>query len=145
MQSWYRKAGALLVGVLLLAAGGARAADAVLRNGDNYRLSAEVLPGSGPGNGRLALTLVPKGTWKITLEAPLKVGLEPPAGLELDSKALKKDDLKVKTKERARFELGFRAAPSSRHKLKLQFDFVLCDDKVCQKKKFEVEHLLVAP
>ncbi len=122
----------------LLVAGAARAEGKVLKEGDNYAWTSELLPGAVKGEGKLALTLVPRGKWKITLEAPLRVTLEPPAGLEVGQKLLKKEDLVVKTKERARFEVGYRTTAPGEHALKLTFDFVLCDDKICQKKRFDL-------
>jgi hypothetical protein len=125
--------------------GSARAEGQVLKQDENYVWTAALLPGAAKDQGKLALTLVPRGPWKITLEAPLKVGLEPPAGLSVAQKLLKKEDLVVKTKERARFEVGYQVTTPGMHPLKLSFDFVLCDDKICQKKKFDVEYPIPGP
>ncbi|HOX42844.1 MAG TPA: hypothetical protein PK668_04555 [Myxococcota bacterium] len=142
MRTWL---GVVALGALTAWAGPARAEGQVLKDGDNFVWTAELLAGAARGEGKLALTLVPRGKWKITLEAPLKVGLAPPAGLSVAKTLLKKDDLLVKTKERARFEVGYQVTSPGKHPLKLSFDFVLCDDKICQKKKFDVEYPIPGP
>jgi hypothetical protein len=135
----YRNTLIVMLNLAILAGcAAAFAADAkVLKAGDNYTVSATVRKPNADTKGLLGLVIEPKAGWKMSLEAPIKVMLTPADGLQLDKKLLKKDDLAEKTKQRYRFDVPYLSNGSAA--LKLKFDFVLCTDKMCQKKRFDVE------
>jgi hypothetical protein len=93
--------------------------------------------------GKLAIEIVPVGKkWKFAEKAPVIVDVEPPEGLKLENKKLRKKHLAVKELTRYRFEVPYQASAKQEYELKFKFDFVICTDTLCQKKRFELSYKL---
>jgi hypothetical protein len=136
--------------VALLAAGAlgpeeAAAEAEVIKKGDNYRVRAAVAAGSaGAASGELRIAIEPTGKWKMDRDkGPATLTLEPPAGLKLERERYEKSDAEWKKGgERIRYRIPFERSAKGPHTVKLGFRFVLCTDKLCQMKRFELDYQL---
>ena len=115
----------------------------VVKTGDNYRILMGQLP-DGPKSlsGKIAIEIGVLGNWKLNKPAPLIVDLKAPAGIEIAKKKLRKKDLKILENKKCRFEVPYRAMQKGSFGVDLKFDFVLCNDTLCQKKRFELSYSL---
>ncbi len=143
-----RRTYGIIFGLSLLALLGACRAEAggglkVVKTGDNYRILMGQLP-DGPKSlsGKMAIEIGVVGKWKINKPAPLIVNLKVSDGLDIATKKLRKKDLKILENKKCRFEVPYKAARKGSFSVGLKFDFVLCSDTLCQKKRFELSYSL---
>jgi len=142
-----RSYGIVLCFSLLAFLGACRAETAsglkVIKTGDNYQILIGQLPESSKSlSGKMALEIKVVGNWKLNKPAPLIVDLKIPADLEIKKNKLRKSDLKLIENKRCRFEIPYKASKKGTYKVDLKFDFVLCNDTLCQKKRFELSYKL---
>ncbi len=138
-------AAAAVVALLAVGAFGPEAAAAeaeVIKKGDNYRVRAAVA--AGAAKGELTIAIEPTGKWKMDRDkGPATLTLEPPAGLKLERERYEKSDAEWKKGgERIRYRIPFERSAKGPHTVKLGFRFVLCTDKLCQMKRFELDYRL---
>jgi len=134
----------------LLAAGAfgpeaAAAATEVIKKGDNYRVRATVAQADGgAGKGELGIAIEPTGKWKMDRDkGPATLTIEPPAGLEFERKRYEKTDAEWKKGGKLiRYRIPFERSAKGPHTIGLGFRFVLCTDKLCQMKRFELDYRL---
>jgi hypothetical protein len=144
-----RPANPILVLLVLLLAGLVCCAEAsadtsVIKSMDNYKILAGTqVDKHDKLKGNLVIEIVPLGKqWKFAEKAPVIVDIETPAGLRLEDTKLRKQHLAVKDLKRYRFEVPYQAAAKQEYELKFKFDFVICTDTLCQKKRFELAYKL---
>lgn len=115
----------------------------VVKTGDNYQiLMGKLADGAKKLAGKMAVEIKVVGDWKINKPAPLILNLKVPAGLDISNKKLRKKDLKSFEKKKCRFEIPYKASKKGAYQVGLGFDFVLCNDTLCQKKRFELSYKL---
>jgi hypothetical protein len=122
----------------------ANADTSVIKSMENYKiLVGTTADPADQRKGKLAIEIVPVGKkWKFAEKAPVIVDVEPPEGLKLENKKLRKKHLAVKELTRYRFEVPYQASAKQEYELKFKFDFVICTDTLCQKKRFELSYKL---
>jgi hypothetical protein len=122
----------------------ASADTSVIKSGDNYQiLAGATADKADKRKGKLVIEIVPVGKeWKFAEKAPVIVDLETPGGLKIENAKLRMKDLAVKELKRYRFEVSYRASAKKEYELKMKFDFVICTDTLCQKKRFELAYKL---
>lgn len=126
---------------LWLSCATAAASPTVIKKGDNFNVSAETKLDSLKGT--LVIVIEPNSGFKVDPEkGPADVTFDPPAGVTFEKKAWTKADGKFEGTQRLRFEVPFGLQKPGAHKLKIAFRFVLCNDTICQMKRFEVEYAL---
>jgi len=116
----------------------------VIKSQENYKiLAGAVVDQADKLKGKLLLEIVPVGkVWKFAEKAPVIVDVEPPEGLKLENTKLRMKHLKIKELKRYRFEVPYQASAKKDYELKFNFDFVICTDELCQKKRFELSYKL---
>jgi hypothetical protein len=83
--------------------------------------------------GELKLLIKAAEGYKVSAEAPLKIGLDAP-GLDLSKKQLGHDDKKDKKSEAPEFTVSFGAASAGDKAIAVDAMFFVCNDKVCERK-----------
>ena len=139
-------------GLMILALGALAACQAQasegpkeLRKGDNYKVFAATKASADkPLSGELELKIVKQGKeWKLTTDAPMRITVTPPEGVELKKKVWKNADAaRLDKNEQARFVLPYTLKAAGSYDLKLGFSFILCTKTLCQKKRFEVDYTI---
>jgi hypothetical protein len=116
----------------------------VIKSQDNYKiLAGAAVDETDKLKGKLLLEIVPVGkVWKFAEKAPVIVDVEVPEGLKLEHTKLRKKHLAIKKLKRYRFEVPYQASAKKDYELKFKFDFVICTDELCQKKRFELLYKL---
>lgn len=87
--------------------------------------------------GELKLLIKAVEGYKVSSEAPLKIGLDAP-GLELSKKQLGHDDKKDKKSEAPEFTVAFGAGTAGDKAIAVDAMFFVCNDKVCERKTEKV-------
>ena len=144
-----RRTTTILVFSLLLAWGMACCSEAsadtsVIKSMDNYKiLAGTIVDQADKLKGKLVIEIVPVGKkWKFAEKAPVIVDAELPEGLKLEPAKLRKKHLVIKKLKRYRFEVPYQASAKQEYELKFKFDFVICTEILCQKKRFELSYKL---
>lgn len=107
----------------------------LVKSGEHYQIRAKSVPGAD-GRGRLLVEMVITDGWKLNRKAPLLVKLEPGSGLEVGKASwTAKDAARIEDKL-CRLEIPYSAKGAV--VLQLHFNFVICTDILCQKKKFSL-------
>jgi hypothetical protein len=116
----------------------------VIKSKENYKiLAGSVADKTDQLKGKLLLEIVPVGkVWKFAEKAPVIVDVAVPEGLKLEHTKLRKKHLAIKKLKRYRFEVPYQASAQKDYELKFKFDFVICTDELCQKKRFELPYKL---
>jgi hypothetical protein len=122
----------------------ANADTSVIKSSDNYKILAGTqVDKHDKLKGKLAIEIVTVGKqWKFAEKAPVILDVQPPAGLKLQNTKLRRKHLAVKDPHRYRFEVPYRASAKRGYELKFEFDFVICTDTLCQKKRFGLAYKL---
>jgi hypothetical protein len=115
-----------------------------IKSKENYKiLAGTVVDKAEKLKGKLLLEIVPVGkVWKFAMKAPVIVDVELPEGLKLEHTKLRKKHLAIRKEKRYRFEVPYQASAKKEYELKFKFDFVICTDVLCQKKRFELPYKL---
>lgn len=105
----------------------------------NYRFeldgtSREVQAGK---SGTLKLTIRPAEGYKVSAEAPLKIGLQS-EGLDLAKKTLGHADAKDKKSIAPEFSVGFDAGVPGEKSIQVDATFFVCNEKLCERKNEKV-------
>ena len=90
--------------------------------------------------GELKLSIKAAEGYKVSAEAPLKIGLEA-TGLDLAKKQLGHADAKDKKSTTPEFQVAFGAGEAGDKSIVVDAMFFVCNDKICEKK---TEKLTVA-
>jgi hypothetical protein len=116
----------------------------VIKSQENYKILAGNLADNADKlKGKLLLEILPVGkVWKFAEKAPVIVDVETPDGLKLENTNLRMKHLAIKELKRYRFEVPYQASAKKEYQLKFKFDFVICTDELCQKKRFELSYKL---
>lgn len=122
----------------------ANADTSAIKSEKNYKILAGTAVGQADKlKGKLLLEIVPVGkVWKFAMKAPVIVDVEVPEGLKLEHTKLRKKHLVIRKEKRYRFEVPYEASAKKEYELKFSFDFVICTDELCQKKRFELPYKL---
>jgi hypothetical protein len=116
-----------------------------VKKSDNYViLGGAIADKTNNLKGKLVIEIQTTAKWKFNEKAPVAVDIEPPANLKLTKKKLRKKDVAKLEKTKCRFEVPFEAPAKGTHQLKIKFDFVICTDTLCQKKRFTLAYPLIA-
>ncbi len=88
-------------------------------------------------SGRFHLKIAAGEGFKVSPEAPLKIGL---AGdeLKLAKRSLRHEDAKDPTSGSPEFEVAFKAQAAGTHALVVDVSFFVCDDKLCERQSEKV-------
>ena len=117
----------------------------VIKSGDNYKIAAKTeTSAKNPLAGTLTVVIEPTNGWKMDKgKGPAGITFEPSDAVKLTKKAWKKSDAKWEAKGiRIRFEVPYVLASKGEHALKMKFRFVVCTEKLCQMKRFELSYAL---
>jgi hypothetical protein len=131
----FRRSAPLTFAVLALA-GAAGAADPGADASKTYRIATEgsTIAAKVGEKGKLVLFIeptVPKV--HVNAQAPLKIKIEAPAGLELGKGELGRKDAVDPRAEAPRFEVPFTATAAGVQQAKANLDFYICSDAWCVK------------
>jgi hypothetical protein len=88
--------------------------------------------------GKTSLTIAAKPGWHVNEEAPVTIKLAPDAGLAVDKPKLTRADLAQRTKELARFDVGFTPSEAGRKTINCEASFVMCQETTCKTIKEKV-------
>jgi hypothetical protein len=114
-----------------------------VKKAENYQIMMGIKPDKKvPTTGKLLIEIQPTGKWKFNEKAPVVVNLDVPEGVQIENKKLRKKDVAVMQAKKCRFEVPFRLPKKGSFDLKLAFDFVICTDTLCQKKRFTLPYPL---
>jgi hypothetical protein len=102
---------------------------------DTAGSTQKLAPGS---QGKLVLTIHPRGEWHVDPRTPLRIDLAAPAGLKLAKDRLGKKDAVTPNAEAPRFEAPFTAVAPGTHDVKAKLDFFVCSATACVKQVREV-------
>jgi hypothetical protein len=103
-----------------------------IRTGEHYEIY-----GRSEG-GKLVLEIVPTDGWKLNLKAPLRLKVTSSGTIKPERELWTGKDARRLEEKLCRLEIAFAGAgPGVWH---LEFDFVLCSDTLCQKKKFSFDY-----
>ncbi|HEY7725305.1 MAG TPA: hypothetical protein VH880_08220 [Anaeromyxobacteraceae bacterium] len=83
--------------------------------------------------GKWVLSLRAKAPWHVDPRAPVKIRLEPGAGLAPERTALARKDAVDPRAESPRFEAPFSASAPGSHQAKAHLEFFLCRDTICER------------
>jgi hypothetical protein len=117
----------------------------VVKTGDNFQVQLGPIGQSKDAlTGKLALEIHPADRWKFAEKAVTAIDIALPKAVKMDKVKLRNPDLAANQPKLRRFEIPYKAAAKGKHELTLKFDFVVCNDELCQKKKFELPYTLNA-
>jgi hypothetical protein len=136
----------VFLGLCFLVLGACQAAAGDLKeikSGDNYKVQAAVeREKANPNKGLLAVEMLATGGWKFDTKPPVLLDITAPDTVQIANKKLRRPDLKLTDLHKMRFEVPFEQTVKGAVELTLSFNFVLCDEKVCQQKRFELAYPL---
>jgi hypothetical protein len=116
----------------LLAAFGCSASEAA---GTNYNLAVENPKNTKVGQAaRAVVRVVPKHPWKVNLRYPIRLKLQPPAGVEVAKTDLVAADAQVSEKE-AKFQVGYTLKEAGAKTVSGELKFSVCVADKCDIKK----------
>ena len=137
----------ILIGIssLLLLCGACRAKEGdglkSIKAMDNYKILMGLKDVGDEGSaGKLVIEIQAIKGWKFNKKAPVVIKLRSPGGIELAKQKLRKKDASTVGDKKCRFELGFKKSKEPDSPLELKFDFVICTDTLCQKKRFTLSY-----
>jgi hypothetical protein len=117
----------------------------VVKTKDNYQILAGLsVDKEDKLKGKLAIKIQATKGWKFNKKAPVIIDIEEQKTMGLSKTRLKKKDAVRTEKKSCLFEVPFKATQKGSHTLKHKFDFVICTDTLCQKKRFELTYKLSA-
>jgi len=87
--------------------------------------------------GELRLAIKAADGYKVSAEAPLKIGLEA-QGLDLSKKQLGHGDAKDKKSTSPEFAVAFGAAAAGEKSILVDAMFFVCNEKICERKTEKV-------
>ena len=109
----------------------------LVKTGEHYLLRARA-SAAGAGRGKLQLEIAVTDGWKLNRKAPLLVKVSPGEGWQMEKTSWSAKDAARLEDRLCRFEIPYQA--SSAAVLRLEFNFVICNDMLCQKKKFSLDY-----
>ena len=116
----------------LLAAFGCSSSEAAATN---YTLAVEHPKNTKVGEAaRAVVRVVPKNPWKVNLKYPIRLKLQPPAGVEVAKAELVAGDAQVSEKE-AKFEVGYTLKEAGSKTVNGELKFSVCVVDKCDIKK----------
>ena len=116
----------------LLAALGCSSSQAA---GTNYTLAVETPKNTKVGEAATAVVrVVPKHPWKVNLRYPIRLKLQPPAGVEVAKTDLVAADAQVSEKE-AKFQVGYTLKEAGAKTVSGELKFSVCVADKCDIKK----------
>ena len=139
-----RVAGTMLL-VLVPALWACRAGEgklAEIKRGQHYRVLAGKTIAPGGAKGVVALRVEVTDGWKLNAKAPFIIRLESTDGIKPASNKLRKKDARRKDRHSILFEVPFTGKVQAGSRLGCKFDFVICNDTMCQKKRFQLDYPL---
>ena len=126
---------ALIAGLGLLCAFGCSSSEAAP---NNYAVAVQAPKDAKVGQAAKAVVrVVPKGAWKVNLKYPIRLKLQPPAGVEVAKTDLAAGDAQVTEKE-AKFEVGFTLKEAGTKTVSGELKFSVCVVDKCDIKKESV-------
>ena len=121
-----------VVALSVLAALGCSASEA---SPSNYQVAVETPKNTKVGQAATAVVrVVPKHPWKVNTRYPIRLRLQPPAGVDVAKVELVAADAQVSEKE-AKFELGFTLKEAGAKTVNGELKFSVCVADKCDIKK----------
>jgi len=115
----------------------------VIRSGDNYKIkTGALIDTQNKKKGKLIIEVEATAGWKMNEKAPVVVDITAPESIDLENEKLRKSNITHKKANMYRFEVAYKKSTPASVDLKIKFDFVICTDTLCQKKRFEVSYSL---
>jgi hypothetical protein len=112
---------------------------------DRYALQIEPPADAAAGKeSEVIVRVVPKAPWHINLDFPTSLKLDPPAGVTLASKELKKADARKLDDNNCEFAVKLTPSAAGEHALTGQLKFAVCQDEACSPVTQDVEIKLAA-
>jgi hypothetical protein len=103
--------------------------------GANYQLSIDAPRDAKVGQAaRVTVKVTPKGPWKVNLPYPIRLKLQPPAGVDVAKTELAAADAQVSEKE-AKFEVGYTLKEAGAKTVSGELKFSICVADKCDIKK----------
>lgn len=100
-----------------------------------YTVTVHAPTGKANKDSSLQVVVKPKAGWKLNMEFPTKLKLEPPAGVTVAKKTLKKGDATVfSEKKGATWKVGYKAASAGDKKFSGKLKFAVCTEATCDPK-----------
>ncbi len=101
----------------------------------NYQLSIDAPKEAKVGQAaKVVVRVVPKGPWKVNLRYPIRLRLQPPAGVELAKTDLQAADAQVSEKE-AKFDFACTLKEAGAKTVNGELKFSVCVADKCDIKK----------
>jgi hypothetical protein len=101
----------------------------------NYNLAVETPKTSKVGQAATAVVrVVPKSPWKMNLKYPIRLRLQPPAGVDLAKAELAAGDAQVTEKE-AKFQVAYTLKEAGSKTVTGELKFSVCVSDKCDIKK----------
>jgi hypothetical protein len=101
----------------------------------NYQLSIDAPKEAKVGQAaRVVVKVTPKGPWKVNLRYPIRLKLQPPAGVQVAKTELVAADAQVSEKE-AKFEVGYTLQEAGAKTVSGELKFSVCVADKCDIKK----------
>jgi hypothetical protein len=101
----------------------------------NYNLAVECPKNTKVGEAaRAVVRVVPKNPWKVNLKYPIRLKLQPPAGVDVAKTELVAGDAQVSEKE-AKFEVGYTLKEAGAKTVTGELKFSVCVSDKCDIKK----------
>lgn len=123
---------ALIAGIGLVHASGCSSSEAAP---NNYAVAVQAPRDAKVGQAAKAvLRVVPKGAWKVNLKYPIRLKLQPPAGVEVAKTDLAAGDAHVTEKE-AKFEVTYTLKEAGARTVNGELKFSVCVVDKCDIKK----------
>jgi hypothetical protein len=111
------------------------AAKSTVADTATYTVAIDAPTGSAGKDSKLMVVVKPKKGWKLNMEFPTKLKLEPPPGVTVAKKTLKKADAKVfSEKKGATWQIGYKSASAGKKKFSGKLKFAVCTDATCDPK-----------
>ncbi len=115
----------------------------VIKAGDNYKIYAQVKKDKKDSlKGVMELSIEPTGGWKMEKDkGPASITIEPPKTMELKKTKWVKGDAEWDSGgKKILYKIPYTLKAKGEHSVKLKFRFVLCNDKLCQMKRFDLDY-----
>lgn len=131
--------------VLLAAVWACRAGEGKLveiKKGQHYRVLAGRTIASGGSGGVVSLRVDVTDGWKLNAKAPFILKLAGSGAVKPARDKLRKKDAGKQGKHFIYFEIPFTGKVQAGSSLGCRFDFVICNDTMCQKKRFMLDYQL---
>lgn len=115
------------------------AAKATVAETDTYVVTVDGPQGKAGQDSKVSIVVKPKTGWKLNMDFPTKLKVEPPVGVTVAKKTLKKADaVEFSEKKGATWALSYKANDAGTKAFSGVLRFAVCTDATCDPKKAEL-------